>query len=206
MNAKANKEDVFVEPADAAPEGGAPEGAEAPENPGSAEDTVEALKAKVDALEDKMLRTAAEFENRRKRIEQQRDDAIRFGNVDLLRALLVVVDDFERSLAAARQAESIESVIEGEAMIHANLVKVLRDYGLQEIDALHKPFDPACHEALMQQPSSEHPPGTVIEEIARGYRFRDRVVRPSKVIVSKAVDSPGDDSGDAPDVPAGGGE
>jgi len=156
-----------------------------------APDTVESLRAKIEALEEKLLRVAADFENRRKRVEQQRDDAIRFANVDMLRALLVIVDDFDRSLAAARQADSIESVVKGEALIHANLIKALRDFGLEEIDALHKPFDPACHEALMQQPSADHPPGTVLEEVARGYRFHDRVVRPSKVIVSKALDDPG---------------
>ena len=153
-----------------------------------APDTIESLREKVEALDERLLRVAADFENRRKRVEQQRGDAVRFANVDLLRAVLVIVDDFDRSLAAARQADSIESVVEGVSLIHANLLKTLRDFGLEEIDALHKPFDPACHEALMQQPSANHPSGTVLEEVTRGYRLHDRVVRPSKVIVSKAVD------------------
>lgn len=154
----------------------------------NAPDTVESLQAKIGALEERLLRVAADFENRRKRVEQQRSDAVRFANVDLLRAVLLIVDDFDRSLAAAGQADSIESVVEGVSLIHANLLKTLRDFGLEEIEALHKPFDPACHEALMQQPSADHPEGTVLEEVARGYRLHDRVVRPSKVIVSKAVD------------------
>jgi molecular chaperone GrpE len=201
MKHKTKHEEAVVERADAPSvedRVGEGEGATAPEVEAKEPETVETLRARIETLEEKLLRVAADFENRRKRVEQQRDDAIRFANVDLLRTLLVIVDDFDRSLAAAGQADSIESVVKGEALIHANLVKALRDFGLEEIDALHKPFAPACHEALLQQPSSDHPAGTVLEEVARGYRFRDRVVRPSKVIVSKAVEAAADTpSGDA---------
>lgn len=192
MTQETNNERAEAGRDDVAPVASSAVEGEATTDPAAAEakepDTVESLQAKVEALEEKLLRVAADFENRRKRGEQQRSDAVRFANVDMLRAVLVIVDDFDRSLAAAGQADSIESVVEGVALIHANLLKTLRDFGLEEIDALHKPFDPACHEALMQQPSADHPAGTVLEEVARGYRFHDRVVRPSKVIVSKAVD------------------
>lgn len=173
--------------ADEVADGRPPEETDAPEGTTPETDSAEALQSRVDELENKLLRVQADFENRRKRLDQQRDELIRYGNVDLARNLLVVLDDLERSLNAARESGSVDSVLEGVALIHANLIKVLRDHGLEEIEALHKPFDPNLHEAMMQQPSAEHPEGTVLEEVAKGYRFKERVVRPTKVIVSKAA-------------------
>jgi len=157
------------------------------------------FRAKIAALEESLLRARADFQNLQRRSAVERSEAIRFANADLMKALLGVVDDFERSLAAAEKPDNLVSVIEGIRLVHRNLVKALGDYGLETIDALHKPFDPNIHEALLQQPSDAHPPGTVLEQVARGFRLRDRVLRPARVIVSKKPDAACDPAGAPPE-------
>jgi molecular chaperone GrpE len=151
-------------------------------------DPVAALQARVEELEDRLLRARADAQNAAKRAAAECADAVRYGNAQLMKSLLGVLDDFNRSLEALEKEQAPKSVIEGERLIYENLLKALQAAGLQEIEALHQPFDPSQHEAMLQQPSADHPPGTVLQEVAKGYRLHDRVIRPSKVIVSKAVD------------------
>jgi len=155
----------------------------------TAADVVVELQAKVVKLEDALLRAKADFQNLQRTSAVERTDAIRYANAELMKLLVRVVDDFERSLAAAANPDNLQAVVEGVRLVYENLRKALADHGLEPIEALHRPFDPNVHEALLQQPSDEHPPGTVIEQIAKGYRLRDRVVRPAKVIVAKEPDS-----------------
>jgi molecular chaperone GrpE len=149
-------------------------------------DPLTELQTRVDQLEDKLLRARAEAQNQQKRAAAEHAEAIRYANAGLMRSLLGVLDDFERSLAALENDDTPPAVVKGVRLIYENLLKVMREGGLGEIEALHKPFDPSLHEAMMQQPNGDHPDGTVIEEVARGYRLHDRVIRPSKVVVSKA--------------------
>jgi molecular chaperone GrpE len=151
-------------------------------------DPVAALQARVEELEDRLLRARADAQNAAKRAAAECADAVRYGNAHLMKSLLGVLDDFNRSLEALEKEQAPKSVIEGERLIYENLLKALQAAGLQEIDALHQPFDPSRHEAMLQQPSADHPAGTVLQEVAKGYRLHDRVIRPSKVIVSKAAD------------------
>jgi molecular chaperone GrpE len=151
-------------------------------------DPVAALQARVEELEDRLLRARADAQNTAKRAAAECADAVRYGNAQLMKSLLGVLDDFNRSLEALEKEQAPKSVIEGERLIYENLLKALQAAGLQEIEALHKPFDPSQHEAMLQQPSADHPAGTVLQEVAKGYRLHDRVIRPSKVIVSKAAD------------------
>jgi molecular chaperone GrpE len=152
-------------------------------------DSVESLRAEVASLEDRLLRAKAEFQNFQRRSAVERAEAIRYANADLMRSLLGAIDDFERSLEAAEADDNMVSVIDGVRLVYENFMKALRQHGLERIDALHQPFDPHIHQAVMQQPSDEHAPGTVIEETKKGYRLLDRVVRPASVIVSKAVEN-----------------
>jgi len=152
-------------------------------------DPVKALEARVATLEDNLLRAKADYQNLLRRSAQERADAVRYANVELMRSLLVVADDFERALDATRNTENGAAIADGIRLVYDNFTKALRDHGLEAIDALHQPFDPNVHQALLQQPTDEHPPGTVVEEIARGYRLQDRVVRASKVVVAKAVEA-----------------
>lgn len=166
--------------------------------------TQETLNAKIDKLADSLLRAKADYKNLERRGVLERSDAIRFANAGLMRSLLEVVDDFERSLAATEPTDENAAMMDGVKLIHDNLLKALSTHGLERIDALHQPFDPSIHEAMMQQPSDEYPPGTVIDELARGYRLRDRVIRPARVIVSSAVKTQDpSQSGNPVETPAG---
>jgi len=152
-------------------------------------ETVDALKARIAELEDSLLRAKADNQNIRRRSAIEQADAIRYANVRLMQALLGVVDDLERTLTSLDQGADPKSIYAGIRLIHANLTKALTDCGMEPIEALRKPFDPQIHEALMQQPSAEHPAGTVINEVARGYRLGDRVIRPARVIVAKGAEA-----------------
>jgi molecular chaperone GrpE len=151
-------------------------------------DDVAALKAKIDSLEDSLLRAKADFQNLQRRSAAERSEAIRYANADLLRSLLNVLDDFDRALESAEVTDNRQAVIDGVRLVHDNLMKAFKEAGLEQIDALGQPFDPKIHEALMQQPTDDFPPGTVVDQVARGYRLRDRVLRPARVIVSKPRD------------------
>lgn len=162
----------------------------AAEQPVEQEDTVESLREKIAVLEDTMLRAKADFVNTQRRNEKSRLDAVQFANADLMRSLLGVLDDFERSLDAAGTAEDIKTIVEGVRLVYQNLRKALGEHGLEPIEAMDRPFDPHVHEAIMQQPAADCDPNTVLEEVAKGYRLKDRVIRPAKVVVSKALESP----------------
>ncbi len=139
-------------------------------------------------LKDAVLRGKADFANLQRRAATQRAEAVRFANADLLKSLLVALDDFDRTIDAAAASEDPKSVLKGVSLVHANLTKALKENGLEEINALHESFDPTVHEALLQQPTDEFAPGTIVEQVAKGYRLRDRVLRPAKVIVAKATE------------------
>jgi len=147
------------------------------------------LQAKLTALEDSLLRAKADYQNLQRRTTIDRSEAIRFANAELMRSLVNVLDDFDRSLKAAESSKNFEAVVDGVRLVNANLHKALSEQGLETIHAMNEKFDPAIHEAVMQQPSDKHAPGTVVEEIAKGYRLRGRVIRPAKVIVAKAPEA-----------------
>ncbi len=151
-------------------------------------DDVDTLNAKVAALEDNLLRAKADFQNLQRRAAVERSEAIRYANADLMRSLLSVIDDLERSIAAAEDSQNSSSVLDGVRLLHANFLKALSSSGLEVIDAQHQAFDPTIHEALLQQTTTQCEPGTVVEQVSKGYRLRDRVIRPAKVIVAKAPD------------------
>ncbi len=148
----------------------------------------EGLRAKVEELEDRLLRAKADTQNLRRRFAVEQSSAIRYANAELMKSLLGILDDFERSLAATETSDNLQAVVDGAELVYQNLIQALRSQGLHAIDALHEPFDPNVHEAIMQQPSTDYPVGTVVEEIAKGYRLHDRVIRPTKVVVSKEPD------------------
>jgi len=156
----------------------------------------------IEALKDALHRAKADFANLQRRAAVERAEAVRFANADLLKTLLGVLDDFDRTIGAADSSDNLKSVVDGVHLVHANFVKALQDNGLEEINALHETFDPTIHEALLQQPTTSHVPGTVVEQVSKGYRLRDRVLRPAKVIVAKAADEKeqNDSEKDSPDA------
>jgi molecular chaperone GrpE len=144
--------------------------------------------AKADENWERLLRTTADFDNFKKRAARERSEAAQFANVVLLQKLLPILDNFEMAQAAAQaaQGDKLAALQSGIAMIQQQLKSVLTETGLEEIDATGKPFDPALHEAISQQESPDIPEGHVLQQIRKGYKLRDRLLRPAGVIVAKA--------------------
>ncbi len=142
------------------------------------------LQREVEELRDQNLRLIAETRNLQQRAARDKAEAVRHAAGDFARDLLVIIDDLERTLDSARSATQVETVADGVRIVHEHFLKILADRHITQIDAEGRPFDPDLHEAVLQQPSDEHPAGTVIQELARGYRMHDRVLRYSRVIVS----------------------
>lgn len=135
---------------------------------------------------DQLLRTTADFENYKKRAARERQDAIRFANESLLEKILPVLDNFEMALSAANAANtSVQSLQAGVNMIHQQLKSAMMAAGLEEVDAAGKAFDPNLHEALSQQESADVPEGQVVQQVRKGYKLRDRLLRPASVVVAK---------------------
>ena len=147
-------------------------------------DPIERLEAELAQSADRVLRMQAEMENLRNRTSREINDVRRYASMPLLRDLLPVVDNIERAIRAAENTNDAEGLIEGFRMVAGQLDSVLTQHNCTLIDALGQPFDPNLHEAISQQPSDEHPAGTVILVTQTGYQLHDRVVRPSQVIVS----------------------
>jgi molecular chaperone GrpE len=162
----------------------APAATPAPEQPAE----LQALAAKADEYKDNWIRTAADFENFKKRAARERTEAAQFANASLLQKLLPILDNFEMAQNAAQNAEGekLSALQAGVAMIQQQLKNVLLESGLEEIDSAGKLFDPALHEAVSQQETAEIPEGHVFQQIRKGYKLRDRLLRPAAVIVAKA--------------------
>ena len=134
---------------------------------------------------DRRLRAAADLENYKKRAQRERDEIQKFGAERLLKDLLPIVDNLDRALAAAPPANPLA---DGVRLVRASLEQVLAKHGVKAFRALGLAFDPALHEALLQVPTAEQPPGTVVIEHARGFKLHDRLVRPA--LVGVAIEPP----------------
>jgi molecular chaperone GrpE len=132
---------------------------------------------------DQLQRTRAEFINFQKRSKAQADSDRAYLIGGLALDVLSVLDNFERATDAARAANA-PAIVEGLDMVHRQLLSALGKHGIEPIAVIGAPFDPNQHEAVMQQPDAGHPEGTVVAELAKGYKIRDRVIRPAKVAVS----------------------
>ena len=145
----------------------------------------EQLKNQVEELNDKLLRTAAEFDNYKKRIARQYEDIINSANDRIISELLEIVDNFERALDHGNDNSDFESFRKGIDLISNQFKNLLKSYNVTPIEALGKPFDPNLHEAFIQIASDEYAEGVVAVEITKGYKMGDRILRHSKVGVSK---------------------
>ena len=181
-----------TEPKDQAP--AEPEATQA-EAETEAAPTLESLEAANRELQDRMLRMAAEQDNFRKRTERDKALFLERANEALLKDLLPVLDALDRAREHAAAGESGQSMRQGLDLIQQELDKALEKHGLTPISALGQPFDPEQHEAVMQQEDPEQEDGTVLTEYQKGYKYRDRLLRPSMVVVSKRP-APADEDGD----------
>jgi molecular chaperone GrpE len=146
------------------------------------DDLAQAIRQRDDYF-DQLQRTRAEFINYQKRSKAQADSDRAYLIGGLALDVLSVLDNFERATEAARAANA-PAIVEGLDMVHRQLLSALAKHGIEAIPVLGAPFDPNQHEAVMQQPDAGHPEGTVVKELAKGYKLRDRVIRPAKVAVS----------------------
>jgi molecular chaperone GrpE len=142
---------------------------------------------KADEHWERLVRTTADFDNFRKRATREKQEAIRFANESLMEKLLPVLDSFEMALSAANQSgpAGLESLQAGINLVQQQLRTVLTDAGLEEVDATGKMFDPNLHEAVSQQETTDAPEGQVVRQLRKGYRLKDRLLRPATVIVAK---------------------
>lgn len=164
------------------PHGGTPD--DGGETSPSATDDLDQVRQERDLCHERLLRTAADFDNYRKRTDRERRELVDHASMDLLRDLLPVVDDLERALAA--DAQDGEAYRRGVEIIHKQTLELMAGRGVVAIEALGADFDPNLHQAVIHEPSATHRDGEVIEELRRGYMQRDRLLRPSMVKVAKA--------------------
>jgi len=151
----------------------------------AAPDELTRLRARVAELEDRLLRAQAEYENSLRRTTRINAESVRLAAERPLADLLEVVDNFERALEHAADENNKDSLLQGMEMIHKQLLDLLARYNVRPIPAMGERFDPALHEALLQIESEDHDEGVVAQEINRGYMVDDRVLRHSRVAVSK---------------------
>jgi molecular chaperone GrpE len=169
-------------------------GEHSPDDPaladGSAKDAPPAdplveARAEAGRLKDAWMRTAADFDNFRKRSRRELEDARRGGREEILRDLLPVFDNLERGIQSAKQAADVKAVTDGLQMILKQFDSTLGKIGISKVGTIGQSFDPGIHEAIQQIETSEHPPGTVVAEVQPGYMAGDRLIRAAMVVVAK---------------------
>ena len=142
------------------------------------------LQEKYDKLNQQYVRLAADFDNYRKRQEQQRESLVKYGTENALKKMLEVLDNFERGQKALEGVEDSEKIKQCFQLVHKQVWDTLSKLGLEEIKAVGEEFDPNFHEAVMQTPTTEHPEHTVINELQKGYKVGDKILRPTLVNVA----------------------
>ena len=149
-----------------------------------ADDKLKELQEKYDTLNQQYLRLAADFDNYRKRQAQEREDLLKYGAENALKKLIEVLDNFERGEKALANVEDCKQVKDSFNLVHKQVIETLNKLGLETIDTNGQSFDPNFHEAVMQTPTNEYPENTIINELQKGYKLGDKVLRPSLVNVA----------------------
>ena len=147
------------------------------------DDAMAGLQADLDRFRDLALRSQADFDNYKKRAAREKEDAVKYANSSLLQRLVSILDNFELGLAAAKTESEQSPIYSGMVLVQKQLNDLLEENGLQAVEAEGKKFDPNLHEAIAHEPS-ESAEETVIRQARRGYRFKDRLLRPARVVVS----------------------
>jgi len=148
-------------------------------------DPVAELEAKLEQSEEKYLRLYAEFENYKKRTRQELDTERTYRAQSVLRDILPAIDNIERALAQQGESDEFKSLHKGVEMVYESLLHSLKENGLEVIEALDQPFDPNLHQAVMQESDERKDSGIVLEELQKGYKLKERVLRPSMVKVNE---------------------
>ena len=169
------------------------------ETPAAVEPEVIAVADEAETLQDKLtqaldeikvhqeqyLRTLAEMENLRKRTQRDKEELAKYANENILREILPVIDNLERAVEHAEQAENGDGLFEGVQMTLTQFGQLLSKFGVEPVDAVGQPFDPAYHQAMGQMESEEHPVNTVVQQMQKGYQLNKRLLRPAFVMLAK---------------------
>lgn len=155
----------------------------------TAQQKINELEERNKQLQDLLLRKAAEFENYKRRTENDQISLLKYAAEPFIKSILIVYDDLERSLNHINDDNSFESLKKGLELVYEKFTKILESQGVKKIDAKGKPFDVEFHEALMQQPFDGVEPNTVLDVIEHGYIYKDKVIRHAKVIVSASLNN-----------------
>ena len=161
------------------------------------QDPVEALEREKNELSDRLLRTMAEFDNYRKRVTREKEGLVKYGTERIALEILPIVDNFERALEQSNQATDADPVMDGLKMILKQLLAALEKFDIRAFNSIGEQFNPEIHEAMAQQEHPDHEDNTVIEQFQKGYLLGERLLRPARVIVSRAPS--GDDEPDSTD-------
>lgn len=165
----------------------APAEASAPADASATRDEVDKLRAERDDLLARLQRVSADYMNYQKRVQRDIAEGREFANAELIKGLLGVLDDMERGLNAARANHNADDpLLMGMELVHRNALETLTRFGLSAIESVGLAFDPDKHSAVLQEPSGQHPPMTVLRELQKGYALKGRTLRPAMVAVSKA--------------------
>ena len=151
------------------------------------QDQLAPLKAELNKYKDIALRSVADLDNYRKRMAREKDDAIRYANANFLERLIPILDNFELGIQAAKAGGNQSAVQDGMMMVFKQLQDFLASCGVETVDATGQHFDPNVHEAIAQEQSAEVAEGYVIRQLRKGYRLKDRLIRPANVVVSKGA-------------------
>lgn len=171
------------------------EGSQDAETPAESIDPLVVARAEMARLKDVLMRTAADFDNFRKRSRREIEEARKGGREELLKELLPVFDNLERAVSSAQKASDIKSMADGVGMVLRQFIDTLGRTGITRVPTVGAPFDPQMHDAIQQVETDEHPPGTVVAEVQPGYMQGERLLRAAMVVVSK----PKTESTDEPD-------
>lgn len=146
----------------------------------------------IEAVNDKYLRLAAEFENYKRRVQRDQSDTIRFANEKLLRDMLPTLDNLERAIQSGRNQDNVDGILEGIDLTYKHFLETLQKIGVTQVSSVGEIFDPAKHQAVGQVESSSVPENAIIEEYQKGYFLHDRILRPAMVTVAKAIPATGE--------------
>ena len=151
----------------------------------------ESVEDKLKTIEEKLLRTMAEMENQRRRFEKERDEAFEFGGFNFARESLSLLDNIDRATTSFKNDENLKKnkdlnkIIDGIEIVKKDLISIFKKNGIESIECINKKFDPNFHQAMLEVENSTKEPGTVVQEIQKGYMMKDRLLRPSLVGVAK---------------------
>jgi len=170
---------------------GGEDGEDGPSEVDAIREELEGAKKEASEKQDQYLRIMAEFENFKKRVQKESIESRKYANEELLKAMLPVIDNLERALEHGDNDAEDDPMVEGIRMVQKQFLETLTKFGVSQVEAMGEPFDPNFHEAMMQIATDDCPPNTVVTEIAKGYLFNDRLIRPAMVGVSVATENGG---------------